>query len=269
MSDGSGSEQFADVRNHIPILARHERSALLLESFLCYPEIRRAFAECSGEQNPWAAIADKLGLRITLEGLAERVPAEGPVVVIANHGHGGADALALIAVMSHLRKDFRILANREVTLLEGIDEETNIIPVDLLEGRDRKGNPAALRTTLKHVRDGGALGIFPAGRVAYWQGDRIKDPDWSPHIIRLLQRMNATVVPLWFFGRQPSWIAILSKLSAFVRTALIPTSLAKMKGREIVARAGEPVDSRKLRDLGEAAGPWLREQLESISDLGN
>jgi putative hemolysin len=269
MSNDVGRERFADVRNHLPFLSRHERSACLLESFLCYPEIRRTFAECAHEVNPCAAIAKRFGLTIRMEGLAERIPREGPVVVLANHGHGGADAVALMAAMSDLRKDFHILANREVTLLDGIEAGKNIIPVDLLEGKDRGANPAALRTTLKHVRDGGALGIFPAGRVAYWQGDRIKDPEWSPHIIRLLQRMNATVIPLWFFGSQVPWISVLSRLSAFVRTALIPTSLVKMKGREIVARAGDPLDSRKLRDLGDEAGAWMRGRLEAISELGN
>ncbi len=267
MSSERGTREFADVRTHVPSLARHPGGVRLLEGFLGYPKIRRAFSESAGEANPFAATARRLGLAIRVEGLAEKVPREGPVVVLANHGHGGADALALMAVMCDLRPDFLTLANREVTLLKGVSR--NIIPVSLLDPETRGSNPAGLRATLKHVREGGALGVFPAGRVAYWQGDRIKDPPWNPHIIRLLQRMDTPVVPLWFFGRPPAWIPVLSKLSGFVRTALIPTGLARMKGREVVARAGEPVESRRLKELGWQAAPWLRKQLEALAEAGN
>lgn len=267
MSSEREPDEFADVRTHVPCLARHPGWARLLESFLGYPKIRQAFSESAEEANPFAATAQKLGLSIRVEGLAEKIPSEGPVVVLANHGHGGADALALMAAMCDLRDDFRTLANREVTLLAGVAR--NIIPVSLLDPESRGSNPAGLRATLKHVRNGGALGVFPAGRVAYWQGDRMKDPPWNPHIIKLLQRMDTPVVPLWFFGRPPALIPVLSKLSGFVRTALIPTGPARMKGREIVARAGEPIDSSRLKDLGAEAGPWLRKKLEGIAELGN
>ena len=122
---------------------------------------------------------------------------------------------------------------------------------------------------LRHVRKGGALGVFPAGRVAYWQGDRMVDPPWNEHVIKLLQRMNATIVPLWFYGKPPAEINFLSRLSGFVRTALIPTGLAKMRGREIVARAGDPIDSTQFKEQGNHAGCWLRRKLESLSVSGN
>ena len=267
MSSSGGTERFADVRHHVPFLARHEGVAAVVERLLCYPEIRLAFASAAGEDNPFAAVARHFGLAIRMEGLVERIPSTGPVVVVANHGYGGADALALMAAMCELREDFRVLANREVLLLGGIGSK--IIPVSLLDQGKRGGNPAGLRTTLRHVKAGGALGVFPAGRVAFWQGDRMKDPPWNDHVVKLLQRMEATLVPLWFFGSPPPWINLCSRLSGLVRTALIPTGLAKMRGREIVARAGDPIDGLELRERGKAAGPWLRQELEFLADKGN
>ena len=52
--------------NHIPILAQHSARPSF-ESFLCYPEIRRASPSVPVKKSR-PAIADKLGLRITLEG---------------------------------------------------------------------------------------------------------------------------------------------------------------------------------------------------------
>ncbi len=267
MNSDKVPEQFADVRTHVPFLARHEGVARVLERLLCYPEIRKAFADSAQEKNPFAGVAMRLGLEIRMEELSAKVPKTGPVVVVANHGFGGSDALALLAVMCDLRSDFRVLANREVMLLEGIAPA--IFPVTLLSTGETKENTRSLRAMLKHVKQGGGLGVFPAGKVAFWQGDRMKDPPWNDHVIKLIQRMDATIIPLWFYGSPPPVINFLSRLSPFVRRALIPTGLAKMKGREIVARAGEPVSGKELRAMGEEAGPWFRLRLEGLSELGN
>ncbi len=267
MNSKEPAEQFADVRRYVPFLAKHEGVALFLERVLGYPKIRRAFAEAVGDDNPMVGVAKRLELKIRMIGLEEKVPKSGPVVVVCNHSHGGADALALMAAMTKIRPAFKALANRETTLLEGLDPF--VFPVSILDSDQAAENVASLRAMFKHVRKGGALGIFPAGRVAWWQGDRMRDPVWSEQVVKLLQRMNATVVPLWFFGNPPPAITFLSRLSGFVRMALIPTGLAKMKGKEIVGRAGDPFESEELKAMGEEAGPWLRRRLELLSDLGN
>lgn len=267
MNSSEKAEQFADVRNHLPFLRQREGLARILESLLCYPEVRAACAASANDKNPFARMMESFGLGIRMEDFAERVPAKGPVVVVANHGYGGADALAMMAAMTDLRDDFKILANREVTLLGGM--ERSVIPVSLLNGGDRGANSSGLRATLKHVKDGGALGIFPAGRVAFWQGDRMQDPAWNPNVVKLLRKMEATIVPLWFYGSPPGLINFLSRFSGLLRTALIPTGLVKMRGREITARAGEAIESRQLRELGEEAGPWLRSRLEFLAEVGN
>ncbi|MFT6862996.1 MAG: putative hemolysin [Akkermansiaceae bacterium] len=267
MNSIGNPEQFADVRKHLPFFANHEGLARLLEGLLCYPEIRKAFADSAHEENPFRGVARRLGLGIRVEGLVELIPKSGPLIVVANHGFGGADALALLAVMCDLRPGFRVLANREVTLLEGVSP--HVFPVTLLNPTSARENVSSLRATLQHVRKGGALGVFPAGRVALWKEDRMAEPVWNEHVVKLLQRMDATIVPLWFYGNPPAAINLLSRFSRLVRTALIPTGLAKMRGREIVARAGAPIASGSLRELGEKGGPWLRKKLESLSDLGN
>ena len=267
MSSSEFPERFADVRRHVKVLGRHEGLACLAEWTLGYPRIREAFSSAAGMANPFEEVARILGLSIEIEGLEDGVPGEGPVVFVANHGHGGADALALMAIMSRIRDDVRVLANREVSLLDGL--ERYLFPVSLLNEPNARENVASLRATLKHVRSGGCLGVFPAGRVAYWQGDRMKDPPWNDHVIKLLQMMEATIVPVWFYGSPPAAIKVLSRLSPFLRTALIPTGLAWMRGKTIRARAGRPFPSGLLKGKGEAAGECMRANLQALGDSGN
>ena len=165
------------------MLGRCEGLACVVEAALAYPKVRKAFSAASGRSNPFDEVAGILGLSIEMEGFHQGVPPEGPVVFVANHGHGGADALALMAIMSRFRSDVRVLANREVSLLEGL--EPFLFPVSLLNGPDARENIRSLRAMLKHVQRGGCLGVFPAGRVACWKGDRMADPPWNGHVIRL------------------------------------------------------------------------------------
>lgn len=267
MTSEKPSERFADLRRHVSVLGRCEWLAWTLEELLGYREIRQVFADAATEENPFLAVARHFNLEINLDRFFETIPGQGPVVVVANHAFGGADALALSAGLCEARKDFRILANREVTLLDGVAER--VFPVSLLDPASRGSNPASLRATLKHVKAGGALGVFPAGRVAYWRGDRMQDPPWNEHVIRLLQRMDALVVPLWFHGNPPAWINFTSRLSGFVRTALIPTGLVRMRGGTIEASVGEPFRSTLLTQLGPDAGGWLRRRVEGLAKRGN
>ncbi len=260
-------EEFADVRRHVPFLAQREGLASGLESLLSYPKVRRVFTESAEEVNAMAGVLRRLEIGARMIGLAEQIPKDGPVVVVSNHSHGGADALALLAEMAKIRPDFKVLANRETVFLSGL--EPLVFPVSILGGEQAAENVASLRGMLKHVRQGGALGLFPAGRVSLWRGDRMSDPEWNEQVVKLLQRMDARVVPLWFFGNPPSLINFVSRLSGFVRAALIPTALAHMRGSEVVARAGEAMDGRELKAMGSEAGPYLRRRLESLRELGN
>jgi len=267
MNSSELPERFADVRRHLGISARHEGLACAIEWVLGYPGIREAFERAAGCTNPFEEVARLFDLSIEIEDLEEHTPESGPVVFVANHGHGGADALALMATMCRLRDDVRVLANREVGLLG--DLEKYVFPVSLMNEKKASGNISSLRAMLKHVRDGGCLGVFPAGRVAVWKGDRMTDPPWNDHVIALLQKMTATIVPVWFFGGAPSAMNVLSRLSPLMRTALIPTGLNWMRHGTIRARVGKPFASDLLKKKGEAASEWMRANLQSLGELGN
>ncbi len=264
----SDERQFADVREHLSFLTGREKLASWLERVLGYEQVRGVFEEAAADGgNVFDEVAKKIGLEMEFIGWDEAVPKEGPVVVVGNHGHGGADAVAMMAKMTELRPDFRMLANEEVCLLAGVEEW--IIPVKIL-GEERGGieNLGSLREVLRQVRRGGALGVFPAGKVALWQEGGMKDPEWNEHVISLLRKMRATIVPVWFYGGPPAGIRFLSRLSGLVRTALIPTGFMRSGGHRIVSRAGQPFDTEILREKGDGAGRWLRGELEKLREVG-
>jgi hypothetical protein len=100
------------------------------------------------------------GARWSVEG---QPPPEGPLLVVANHP-GAYDALALMAAIG--RRDLRILAADRTFLraLPGLRAHLIFLPDKASEPRTL-ARVAAVRAAARHLREGGALLHFPAGRI--------------------------------------------------------------------------------------------------------
>ena len=103
----------------------------------------------------WAL--ERMARRVEVEG-RENVPAEGPVLLTANHP-GLADSLALFTTIA--REDLRVVA-AENPLLDALPNTSRyLIPVS--EGS--VGRLGAVRTAARHLKRDGALLTFPGGRI--------------------------------------------------------------------------------------------------------
>src|SRR5208283_558635 len=109
----------------------------------------------------------RVGLRVDNPDQA-RIPAEGPVVVVANHPYGILDGAILTVLLTRVRPDVKVLTN---SLLGDVPElNRHCIFVDPFQtDRSREANRRALREALAWLQRGGMLAIFPSGEVSHWQ----------------------------------------------------------------------------------------------------
>lgn len=167
---------------------------------LCRPPARRfagqlamldAQVATNGLQAGGAWIVDQLAASLTVAGTPP--PTAGPLLVLANHP-GLLDAPALFAAIP--RADLRVLAFPRPFLRALPNIAAAVIPV----GETPASRGAALRAAARHLRDGGALLSFPAGRIEpdplSLDGAEHSLAQWSGSI-DLLGRLagNATVLP--------------------------------------------------------------------------
>ena len=96
----------------------------------------------------------------------EKIPKEGPLVVVANHPFGAIDGIALLALLKRARPDVKLMANY---ILGGIPElREHFFLVDPFGNKNSSANSfGGIRDTLMWLKKGHVLGIFPAGEVCH------------------------------------------------------------------------------------------------------
>ena len=201
-------------------------------------------------------VLDRFGLdyRVSEEDAA-RIPTEGPVVVTANHPFGGIEGLIMADILLSVRPDARIMANY---LLARIRELRDLfIFVDPFGSSEAaRKNIGAMKTSLGLLKKGGALGVFPAGEVSHLavRDKRLKvsDPDWSPTVAGMVRRSKATVVPMYFEGRNSVLFQSMGLVHPRLRTALLPREFLNKSRRPVNVRIGNPIPYARLMDSCES-----------------
>jgi len=194
---------------------------------------------------------DALGIDYRLSaGRLEDIPAEGPLLVVANHPYGAAEGLALADLFLRRRRDVRLLAN---TLLQTLPELAPlVVPVDVFKSGV---NGASIRSALRHLKDGGVLIVFPSGEVSRvdWRTRQISDPPWSSTVAVLARRSGARVLPLFVEGRPRLRSLAAGVVNPRLRTALLARDLLALRGQVLGLRLGQPVEPAELARIDERA----------------
>ncbi|MEZ6197283.1 MAG: lysophospholipid acyltransferase family protein [Planctomycetota bacterium] len=169
-----------------------------------------------------------------------RIPAQGPVVLVANHPTGLRDGLVLGAIASRRREDVRILANRRLLAVPRLRDL--VIGVDPSAGGDLAANRTGLARAMRWTRAGGCLLVFPSGTVARHgplRRDETEAP-WSEVAVRIARAAGATVIPVHLAGRNSEVYRWLGRHSETLRRALFPRELWRQRGEGAAAAIGEP-----------------------------
>ena len=177
-------------------------------------------------------LIDALGVTVEVnpEDL-QKIPAEGAFITISNHPFGGLDGIILIKLLSKIRPDYKVMAN--FLLKKIIPIKDYFLGVNPFEGRKDISSAGGLKEALRHLSEGGALGLFPAGEVSAYQADSnsIEDKEWSPSVLKLIRKADVPVVPIYFKGSNSLLFQILGLIHPMLRTVKLPSELLNKKNR--------------------------------------
>jgi putative hemolysin len=207
-------------------------------------------------ENIFAAAMRLLEIEIdTDEAAWSRVPARGPLLILANHPFGVLDGLALGHLATRVRPDTRIMTHS--LLCQPPEARDYLLPVDF------GGTPEAQATTLATRRRamtwlgaGHSLAIFPGGSVSTSQhplrGHAI-DPAWHPFAAKLARLPGLTILPVYFHGQNSRLFQLTSHVNYALRIALLFRESARRIGTTLRVSAGKPFPSSGIAAMTDRA----------------
>ncbi|MEM7426988.1 MAG: 1-acyl-sn-glycerol-3-phosphate acyltransferase [Pseudomonadota bacterium] len=216
-------------------------------------EIFRRSLDCrAGDASVWDAILKTMRVELLTPAMElARIPAKGPAIMVANHPQGIMDGFALGAVISRRRPDFRILTRAHFCVVPHLDPF--LLPVPFPHEPDFIAkNLESRRATLSHLKQGGCIGVFPAGTVAASEtlfGSTV-EPEWGPFTARLAARTSATIVPMFLPREASRAFHIAHQLSMTMRQCLFLHEIAYAIGKPQDPIIGEALRAEDFRDMG-------------------
>jgi putative hemolysin len=241
-----------------PTDPRVKRSLIrLVERATGQPQLKRMYLE--NQRNPrvgesfFGAAVRKLELDVRYDPAAlARIPATGPVVIVANHPYGVLDGIVISWLVEKVRRDFVVLTN--AVLMRAPEVHEFILPIDF------SGSDEAMQTNLQSraaaralLDKGGVVVVFPAGAVSTAPDALGRRPAidgrWQPFVSALVQRAKATVVPIWFGGQNSRLFQIASHVSSALRVSLIFHEVKARIGALLPVVIGAPIPYPQLADI--------------------
>ena len=211
------------------------------------------------------AFVRERGLKyIVFEEDLAKIPKTGPFILVSNHPLGAIDGILMTKVLTEIRPDFKVMGN---FLLEKIKPmEPYVIPVNPFESRKEvRSSAAGMRETLKHLQNGGCVGIFPAGEVSNKNNDfnEIHDRAWEKPALKLIKAAKVPVVPMYFHAKSSRLFYQLAKLHPELQTLMLPAEMMHKREKPIRIRVGKPVPTRALEDHDtiEEMGEFLQNKI--------
>lgn len=176
------------------------------------------------------SVSELLSVKLDISGI-ERMPREGPFLLLSNHPTGITDGVAMYDAIKPLRPDALFYANSDAKRVCPRFDEV-LIPVEwVLAKRSRERTRLTLKMTDEALEQGRPIVIFPAGRLSRLRDGMLLDPEWMPTAASLARKYKLPIVPVHMSGPYSFWFHTFSKVSAELRDITLFHELLNKQGK--------------------------------------
>lgn len=263
-----------DVARMVPKLAKHPKLVKWLLHFLQIDKVNAIHEHNIDHPGPEfvRGLLTDLDIKLKIDNpqVLDNLP-EGAFVTVSNHHFGALDGIILIDLVASRRPRYKVMVNMFLNYISGM--RPNFIAVDAMASDDPRKKAVSMKgikEAIRMVRSGEPVGFFPAGAVGKvnWRL-RLKDRQWQPNIIRLIDQLNVPVIPIFFHGSNSWWFNFLGVACWQLRTLRHPAEVFRKKGKTFHVSIGDPISvEEQARHKGslEEFGRFLREKTYSLRD---
>lgn len=240
---------------HIVEVLIEERAATLIKSRLwplyravLYPLLREPTARRMANAIaplPGRAAMDYVSSILELDiraGGLEHVPESGRVIIASVHPTGIADGVAMFDALKKKRPDLVFFANRDAVRVAPRLADV-VIPVEwVVEKRSRQRSRETLIETKKAFTDERCVVLFPSGRVAFMDENKLLiEREWMTTVAILARKYDCPIVPAHISARNSPLYYWFWKLNAELRDITLFNELLNKRGKRFDIEFGPPI----------------------------
>lgn len=173
----------------------------------------------------------------------KKIPAEGRLIVIANHPIGSLDGLALLKLIYEIRKDVKIIVNDILYSIDNLKEY--FIPVNVF-GRQIKRD--SIDEIGNQLESEGALIIFPAGEVSRLKWFTVTDKKWNSGAVSFAKKYKSPILPIYIDAKNTWYFYIISSINKMFSTFLLIHEMFNKKDKTINILIGDPIPAKSFTE---------------------
>lgn len=170
------------------------------------------------------------------------IPAQGRLVIIANHPIGSLDGLALLRLVSDVRKDVKIIANDMLMTFAPLHDL--LLPLDNMT---RGCYKQSYKNILQALNNDEAVIVFPAGEVSRASPKGIRDGKWQAGFLHFARKTQAPILPIYVSAKNSLLFYSASMIFKPLATALLAHEMFNKQSVEIKFRIGEVIPYSALQ----------------------
>jgi putative hemolysin len=170
------------------------------------------------------------------------IPAEGRVIIVANHPIGSLDGLALLKLVRSVRPDVSIVTNELLSHIDPLD--SLFLSVDNMSASaQHKSQFKAMLTALQSDQ---AVIIFPSGEVSRIRPSGVRDGVWKAGFLKLAEKTKSPVLPIYIDARNSALFYALSAIYKPLGTLMLVQEMFKQSHQQIQFHISKPIPWKSI-----------------------
>jgi putative hemolysin len=169
------------------------------------------------------------------------IPSQGSVIIIANHPIGSLDGLALLRLVSEVRRDVKIVANDMLMNFSAL--HPLLLPLDNMGGSATRRSYKDIMAALDENQ---AVILFPAGEVSRARPQGVRDGAWRSGFLHFARKTQAPILPVYIDAKNSLLFYGASMLFKPLGTALLAHEMFNKQSMDIRFRVGETIAAKEL-----------------------
>jgi putative hemolysin len=191
------------------------------------------------------------------------IPAQGRLIIIANHPIGSLDGLALLHLVSQVRRDVKIIAND--LLMAFVPLHDLLLPLDNMT---RSAYKQSYRNILAALDSEEVVIIFPAGEVSRASPQGIRDGNWQAGFLHFARKTKSPILPIFVSAKNSLLFYSASIIFKPFATALLAQEMFNKHSSEIKFRVGEVIPHHALESNQLSDKPLIKRLKKHLYKIG-